>query len=162
MSIESNTVYNPSTRIGEVTGLAYYVHVTVPSTKFEKQWECSLVLDEKAQDEFAARGHSIKEKPEWFPEGSKFVLFKRRVDKKAGGNIIGTNNKPILVNENRKRVDELPKIGNGSKVKIQYSDYDWNWQGKSGVGADLRAIQLLELVEHVEPEGSDFYDEEEF
>ena len=154
MSIESNSAYNPSTRIGEVSGVAYYASVTTPNTTFEPhKWELNLVVDEKALDEFSARGYTIKEK-----DFGRCINFKRNVTRKGGG----TNNRPILVNENRKRVDELPKIGNGSKVKIQYADYDWSYAGKTGVGTDLRAVQLLELVEYAEPEGSDFYDEEEF
>ena len=47
-------------------------------------------------------------------------------------------------------------------VKVQYGEYAWNYQGKAGKGRDLRAIQLLDLVEYNEPDGAGMYDEGEF
>ena len=37
-------------------------------------------------------------------------------------------------------------IGNGSEVNVLYSTYEWEFGGKSGVSADLRAIQVTNLV----------------
>ena len=53
-------------------------------------------------------------------------------------------------------------MGNGSLVKIQYNEYSWSYQGKAGKGRDLRALQLLELVEYNEPDGAGMYDEGDF
>ena len=64
--------------------------------------------------------------------------------------------------EERQRVDTLPKIGNGSLVKVQYGEYSWEYSGKSGKGRDLKAIQLVELKEYIEPDGSGMYDEGDF
>jgi len=149
---EENT-FNAASGVGEVTGRAYYANVVTPNTTFDSKWEVSLVLDDETLTEFENRGHPIKEK-----DFGRFVHFKRNVDKKGGGQ----NTRPILVNEERKRVDTLPKIGNGSLVKIQYGEYAWNYQGKAGKGRDLRAIQLLDLVEYNEPDGAGMYDEGEF
>ena len=159
MSIESNSAYNPSTRIGEVSGVAYYASVTTPNTTFEPhKWELNLVVDEKALDEFSARGFTIKEK-----DFGRCINFKRNVTRKGGG----TNNRPILVNENRKRVDELPKIGNGSKVKVHYEEI-------KGVGdktknpyhiLDLKAVMILNLVEleaTSQADGSVFFEDGDF
>ena len=145
--------FNAGSGVGEVTGRAYYANVTTPNTTFDDKWEVSLVLDDETLTEFENRGHPIKEK-----DFGRFVHFKRNVDKKGGGQ----NTRPILVNEERKRVDTLPKIGNGSLVKVQYGEYAWNYQGKAGKGRDLRAIQLLDLVEYNEPDGAGMYDEGEF
>ena len=85
-------------------------------------------------------------------------VFTRIYASKGGGQ----NTRPTLVNEERKRVDTLPKIGNGSLVKVQYSEYVWNYNDNSGKGRDLRAIQLLDLVEYNEPDGVGMYDEGAF
>ena len=149
---EENT-FNAGTGVGEVTGIAYYANVVTPNTTFDDKWEVSLVLDDDALTDFENRGHPIKEK-----DFGRFVHFKRNVEKKSGGH----NPRPILIDENRKRVDTLPKMGNGSLVKIQYNEYSWSYQGKAGKGRDLRALQLLELVEYNEPDGAGMYDEGDF
>jgi len=149
---EENT-FNAASGVGEVTGRAYYANVVTPNTTFDSKWEVSLVLDDDTLTEFENRGHPIKEK-----DFGRFIHFKRNVDRKGGGQ----NTRPLLVDENRKRVDTLPNIGNGSTVKIQYKEYAWNYQGKAGKGRDLRAIQLLDLVEYNEPDGAGMYDEGEF
>jgi len=149
---EENT-FNAASGVGEVTGRAYYANVVTPNTTFDSKWEVSLVLDDDTLAEFENRGHPIKEK-----DFGRFIHFKRNVDRKGGGQ----NTRPLLVDENRKRVDTLPNIGNGSTVKIQYKEYAWNYQGKAGKGRDLRAIQLVDLVEYNEPDGTGMYDEGDF
>ena len=149
---EENT-FNAASGVGEVTGRAYYANVVTPNTTFDSKWEVSLVLDDDTLTEFENRGHPIKEK-----DFGRFIRFKRNVDRKGGGQ----NTRPLLEDENRKRVDTLPNIGNGSTVKIQYKEYAWNYQGKAGKGRDLRAVQLVDLVEYNEPDGSGMYDEGDF
>ncbi len=36
------------------------------------------------------------------------------------------------------------------------------YNGKSGKGRDLKAVQLIDLVEYIEPDGSGMYDEGDF
>ena len=149
---EENT-FNAASGVGEVTGRAYYASVVTPNTTFDHKWEVNVVLDDETLTDFERRGHPVKEK-----DYGRFLNFKRNVNKKGGGQ----NNRPILINEERQRVDTLPKIGNGSLVKIQYAEYSWEYADKVGKGRDLRAIQLLELVEYAEPDGVGMYDEEDF
>ncbi len=149
---EENT-FNAASGVGEVTGRAYYASVVTPNTTFDHKWEVNVVLDDETLIDFERRGHPIKEK-----DYGRFLNFKRNVNKKGGGQ----NNRPILINEERQRVDTLPKIGNGSLVKIQYAEYSWEYADKVGKGRDLRAIQLLDLVEYAEPDGVGMYDEEDF
>ena len=149
---EENT-FNAASGVGEVTGRAYYANVVTPNTTFDHKWEVNVVLDDETLTDFERRGHPVKEK-----DYGRFLTFKRNVNKKDGGQ----NNRPILINEERQRVDTLPKIGNGSLVKVQYAEYSWEYADKVGKGRDLRAIQLLELVEYAEPDGVGMYDEEDF
>tara|TARA_R110000751_G_scaffold144540_2_gene248110 strand:+ start:574 stop:1029 length:456 start_codon:yes stop_codon:yes gene_type:complete len=149
---EENT-FNAGSGVGEVTGRAYYANVVTPNTTFDDRWEINLVLDDEVLEEFENRGHTIKEK-----DYGRFINFKRNVNRKGGGQ----NTRPILIDQERKRVDTLPKMGNGSTVKVQYSEYNWEYSGNSGKGRDLRAIQLIELVEYNEPDGAGMYDEGDF
>jgi len=149
---EENT-FNAGSGVGEVTGRAYYANVVTPNTTFDDKWEISLVLDEDTLTDFENRGHPIKEK-----DFGKFIHFKRNVDRKGGGQ----NTRPILIDEERKRVDTLPTIGNTSKVRVQYSEYSWSYQGKAGKGRDLRAVHLITHVPYKEPDGAGMYDEEAF
>jgi len=149
---EENT-FNAASGVGEVTGRAYYANVVTPNTTFDHKWEVNVVLDDETLIDFERRGHHVREK-----DYGKFLNFKRNVNKKSGGQ----NSRPILINEERQRVDTLPKIGNGSLVKVQYAEYSWEYADKVGKGRDLRAIQLLDLVEYAEPDGVGMYDEEDF
>ena len=150
---EENT-FNAGTGVGEVTGIAYYANVVTPNTKFDPhKWEISLVLDDDTLTDFENRGHPIKEK-----DFGRFVHFKRNVDKKGGGQ----NTRPTLIDEARRKVDTLPKIGNGSLVRVQYSEYSWSYRDKAGKGRDLRAIHLIDLVEYNEPDGAGMYDEGDY
>jgi len=150
---EENT-FNAQSGVGEVTGIAYYANVVTPNTKFDPhKWEISVVLDDDTLIDFENRGHPIKEK-----DFGKFIHFKRNVDRKGGGQ----NTRPILIDEERKRVDTLPTIGNTSKVRVQYSEYSWSYQGKAGKGRDLRAVHLITHVPYKEPDGAGMYDEEAF
>jgi hypothetical protein len=147
------STFNPNSGVGEVTGRAYYASVVTPNTTYDDKWEVNLVLDDETLSEFESRGHEIKEK-----DYGRFLNFKRNVNRKSGGQ----NTRPVLINEERERVDTLPKIGNGSLVKVQYSEYSWEYADKAGIGRDLRAMQLLDLVEYNEPDGAGMYDEDDF
>ena len=48
--------------------------------------------------------------------------------------------------------DEARAIGNGSKVKASINPYNWNYRGKTGVGAGLNQVMVLEWVQY---EGND-------
>ena len=37
-------------------------------------------------------------------------------------------------------------IGNGSEVNVLYTTYEWEFKGRSGISADLRAVQVTNLV----------------
>ena len=37
-------------------------------------------------------------------------------------------------------------IGNGSEVNVHYTTYEWEFKGRPGVSADLRAVQVVILI----------------
>jgi len=55
-------------------------------------------------------------------------------------------NKAPEVKDAQKRTMINTLIGNGSEVNVLYSTYEWEFKGRSGVSADLRAIQVTNLV----------------
>ena len=54
------------------------------------------------------------------------------------------NRQPELIDGQKKSLDCM--IGNGSLVNVLYSTYDWEYRGRKGTSADLRTVQVLDLV----------------
>ena len=54
------------------------------------------------------------------------------------------------------------KVGNGSKVKVQYKECESTWNGQLYKGLDFQAIQVLDLVEYRSEDGAELLDGEEF
>ena len=74
-------------------------------------------------------------------EGPALVI-KRKVNGPNGM----IRNAPKLLDKEGNDLDIL--IGNGSKVKIQFNPYDWEYAGKTGRSLAFQAMQVLELVEY--------------
>ncbi len=47
-------------------------------------------------------------------------------------------------------------VGNGSKVKVQYKEWETTWNGTQYKGLDFQAMQVLDLVEYASPDGAEF------
>ena len=47
-------------------------------------------------------------------------------------------------------------VGNGSKVKVQYKEWESVWNGETYKGLDFQAMQVLDLIEYGAPDGSEF------
>ena len=101
--------------------------------------------------DFASRGHSIRE----MEEGPAIVI-KRKVNGPNGM----TRKAPRLLDSDKNDVDVL--IGNGSTVRVQYSEYDWEYNKKKGKGLDLQAVQIVNLVPYKGGDGDELLTDEEF
>ena len=55
------------------------------------------------------------------------------------------NRAPELVDA-QKRVMPSTLIGNGSDVNVLYTTYDWEFKGRKGTSADLKSVQVANLV----------------
>ena len=144
-------------------GKAYWASVTVPNETFEPVYTVDLVIsDEDAQD-FSSRGVNVKDfslkdesgEPQYI---GKAVTIKRKVNAKNG-----KRPAPKLYNLNKEPMDVT--VGNGSAVKVQYNEFDWDYAGKSGVSLDFQAMQVLDLVPMKSQDGDElnpFGDGEEF
>jgi|TARA_R100000687_G_scaffold81925_2_gene79892 hypothetical protein len=118
-------------------GLAYWASVTTPNTRYEPVYQVNLIVDQDIAEKYRAEGCTIRD----MEEGPALVI-KRKVNGPNGM----IRQAPKLFDVEKKPLDEL--IGNGSKVKIQFNPYDWEYAGKTGRSLDFQAMQVLELVEY--------------
>ena len=133
-----------------VNGTAYWASIKTPNTTFEPMYTVNLVVDQAIADDFAGRGHTVKQ----MDEGPALVI-KRKVNGPNGM----VRNAPRLIDQNKQDINLA--VGNGSQVRVQCSEYDWDWKGKTGKSLDLQAAQVIELIEYKAEDGSEFFDDNE-
>ena len=133
-------------------GTAYWASIKTPNTTFEPVYTVNLVVDEETANDFASRGHKVKQ----MDEGPALII-KRKVNGPNGM----VRSAPRLLDQNKQELNVA--VGNGSKIRVQYNEY--KGEGKFGPyqGLDLQAVQIVDLVEYRAEDGSEFFDEgEEF
>jgi hypothetical protein len=133
-------------------GTAYWASITTPNTTFEPVYTVNLVVDDETANDFASRGHKIKQMDE-----GPAVILKRKVNGPNGM----IRPAPRLMNASKQDVSIA--VGNGSKIKVQYNEY--SGEGKFGpyTGLDLQAVMITELVPYKNGDGEEFVtDGEEF
>lgn len=125
-----------------MTGTAYWAFVTRPNTTFDPCWSidlANLTAENKKQLEKQGLAGKIKNKGD---ARGDFITFKQKVT--------GANGKefkaPWVVDKDGS--DFTSTIGNGSKVTVQYTIRPWAHANKAGISADLRKVQVLDLVEY--------------
>ena len=146
-----------------VNGKAYWASVTTPNTTFEPVYTVDLVVSDEIAKEFEGRGVKVKDFSLKHESGEsqyigKALTIKRKVNGKKG-----VRPAPKLFDKNKVEINT--KVGNGSEVRVQYNEYNWEYAGKSGVSLDFQGMQVLELVEMKSSDGdelSPFGDGEEF
>ena len=134
-----------------ISGTAYWASVITPNTKFDADgvWTIDVGnLDDLNKKKAQKDGLTVKNKGD---EKEDFVTIKRKV-RNAKGNL---NRQPNVVDANKTLITET-MIGNGSKVNVLYEPFEWNFGGKTGVSADLSAVQVTELVPYTTEEDDAF------
>mgnify|MGYP003116809440 FL=1 len=135
-----------------LNGIAKWASITTPNTKFEPVYTVDLIVDQEIADDFASRGHKVKQ----HDEGHALVI-KRKVNGPNGM----TRPAPRLLNTDKQEINVA--VGNGSKVRVQFNEY--SGEGKYGPyqGLDLQAVQVTDLVEYKSADGEELLsDGEEF
>jgi|TARA_R110000822_G_scaffold26240_2_gene79113 hypothetical protein len=132
--------------MAQVEGTAYWASLTRPNEKFEPMWRIDLAVDDDTASDLAKQGIALGETNIDGNTIKNIIKFKRKVSKNNGDK----NTPPTLVDGQKRPLDKI--IGNGSKVVVMYKSYDWNYKGKTGVGLDLQAVQVKELVEYTPKE----------
>jgi hypothetical protein len=128
-----------------VEGVAIWASVTTPNTTFTPAYQVNLVVSEDVANDFRSRGFTVKDMEE-----GPALMIKRKVDGPNG--MVRTAPKLLDRNKNPMNV----AVGNGSKVKVQYKEWESTWNGTIYKGLDLQAMQVIELVEYASPDGSEF------
>lgn len=128
-----------------VEGVAYWASVTTPNTTFEPVYSVNLVVSDDVADSFRSRGFTVKD----MDEGPALII-KRKTRKKSGE----ANPAPRLVDRNKNPMDT--NVGNGSKVRVHYNEWESTWNGTVYKGLDFKAMQVLELVEYGVADGDEF------
>ena len=132
-----------------IEGTAYWASLTRPNEKFEPMWRIDLAVDSKSAEDFKGQGISVAETTVDEKTIPNIIRFKRKVQKANGDK----NTQPQLVDAEKRPLDKI--VGNGSRVKVMYKPYEWNFKGKKGVGLDLHAVQVLDLIEYTPKEDFD-------
>jgi hypothetical protein len=129
-----------------IEGNAYFAHVTTPNTKYTPVYSVNLEVDEVTAADFKSRGFAIKT----LDEGQQTIIFKRKLEMASGEQ----RPAPRLVDKFKNPLN--CKVGNGSRVKVQYRE--WETSNKYGdfKGLDFQALQVINLVEGDLPDGSEF------
>jgi hypothetical protein len=109
-------------------------------------WRLDLAVDDKTAEDLKGQGITVGETVIDEQTISNIVRFKRKVSKANGDK----NTQPTLVDANKEPLDKI--VGNGSKVNVMYKSYPWNFKGKTGIGLDLQAVKVLDLVEYIPQE----------
>ena len=133
-------------------GSVKWASITTPNTKFEPVYTVDLIVDEETANDFASRGHKVKQ----HDEGPALVI-KRKVNGPNGM----IRPAPRLLDSSKQEINTA--VGNGSKVRVQYNEY--SGEGKFGpyTGLDLQAVQVIDLVPYKGADGEELLaDGEEF
>lgn len=132
----------------KIRGKALWASVLSPNTKYDPVYCIDLVIGDDQVKGATAAGLKVKK-----TEDGNVVRFRRNVTRASGE----VNKPPVVVDTARNPQTDL--IGNGSDVNVQFSVFEWSNKYGSGTGVDLQGVQVLNLVEYVGGDGSEFDDE---
>lgn len=118
-------------------GTAYWAFVKTPNTKFEPAYSVNLVVDNETASDFEDRGFAVKQ----MDEGPAIVI-KRKVNGPNGM----IRKAPELIGRNLEQIDV--NVGNGSKVKVKYNEWESTWNGRQFKGLDFVKMQVVDLIEY--------------
>ena len=128
-----------------VEGVAYWASVTIPNTTYQPVYTVNLVVSDDVAKDFQSRGFTVKDMDE-----GPALLIKRKVNGPNGM----VRSAPKLLDKNKQPLNV--SVGNGSKVRVQYKEWESTWNGTLYKGLDFQAMQVLELVEYSSPDGAEF------
>tara|TARA_A100001015_G_scaffold132907_1_gene147459 strand:- start:671 stop:1096 length:426 start_codon:yes stop_codon:yes gene_type:complete len=128
-----------------VEGNAYWASVTTPNTTYQPVYTVNLVVSDEVASDFRSRGFTVKDMEE-----GPAIIIKRKVNGPNGM----VRSAPKLLDKNKQPLNTA--VGNGSKVKIQYKEWESTWNGTLYKGLDFQAMQVIELVEYASPDGAEF------
>ena len=124
-----------------ITGKCHYASITEPNTKFDPVWSIQVEVNDDNREVVEKSGLKVANKGD---ERGDFVTIKRKVHRKDGTE----RNAPLVMDSQNNRWNNDTKIANGSTVNVKAIPYEWDYAGKSGVSADLAAVQIVDFIEY--------------
>jgi len=120
----------------------------------EKEWSVDCLCSDKQSKNWVKSEHATKERVT--EDGKKFIKLTKNCIKRDG------NPAQLIkvIDKHGNDVDPLT-VGNGSKANVQYTTFEWEMAGRSGVKAILTALQITDLVEYSGHGTSEFEIEEQ-
>ena len=107
----------------------------------EKEWSVDCICSDEQSKKWVKDKHATKERT--MDDGRKFIKLTKNLIKRDGNPA-----QPIkVIDRHGNDVDPLI-VGNGSKANVQYTTFEWEMAGRSGVKAILTALQITDLVEY--------------
>tara|TARA_R100000781_G_scaffold100124_1_gene63669 strand:- start:23 stop:496 length:474 start_codon:yes stop_codon:yes gene_type:complete len=131
-----------------ITGKCHYASITEPNTKFEPVWSIQIEVDDNNRSVIETAGLPISNKGD---DRGDFVTIKRKVMRKDG-----TQRQGPVVKDSQNNNWDGKLIANGSVVNVKAVPFEWKYAGKSGVSADLAAVQVVDFIEYTSGSGDDF------
>lgn len=119
-------------------GKAHWASISSPNTTYEPVWSVDLALEGDQLAKAKSLGLTIKNKGD---DRGDFVKIKRNVKRRDGSE----NKQPALKDANKRDILGT-LVGNGSDVNVAFKTYDWEYAGNKGVGTDLMAVQVVNLI----------------
>ena len=125
-------------------GKCKYAWVTTPNTKFQPTYTINLEVSEEEYNDYKSKGFPTKQDEDGF-----YMVIRRKVDGPSGMKRAA----PRLFDESKNEVDV--QIGNGSEVAVKYTAREWEYNGKAGITADLKAVQVIKHIPYGDNEDFD-------
>ena len=108
------------------------------------QWNVDCVTRDSAQaQEWKDKGIEPK-----MGEDDKGVFYRMKVKKLATNKNGSPADAPPVIGRDLMPISRPSAIGNGSVGNVKIRTFDYNFNGKIGVGVRLEAIQVTHLVEY--------------
>ena len=125
-----------------ISGKCHYASITEPNTKFEPVWSIQIEVDDNNRPVIEAAGLAINIKDD---ERGDFVTVKRKVLRKDG-----SQRAAPFVKDSQNNPWNGKLIANGSTVNVKAIPFDWSYAGKTGISADLSAVQVVDFIEYTQ------------
>ena len=113
------------------------------------QYEMQIEVSKEQAQSLKDNHLNVKEKD------GKFTVSLKRKAVKADGSDNGMV-RVVNADASAMSVEDMKKIGNGSKGNVIVFQYEYNAAGRTGIASSLTAVQVTDLVEYVSTGGADF------
>jgi|TARA_B100001123_G_C15213777_1_gene988366 hypothetical protein len=130
-----------------LTGKCHYASLVEPNTKFDPVWTIQIEVNDENRSAIEGANLPITNKGD---DRGDFVIIKRKVFRKDG-----SERQAPIVKDSQNNPWNNKLIGNGSLVNVKAIPYEWNYAGKTGISADLAAVQVVDFIEYT-PSREDF------